>query len=187
MSHYIDIHLRPDPEIAEHQLMAALYGRLHVRLAELRVEDVGLSFPGYRAKPAWLGSVLRLFGPVDSLKRVTSGNWLGALRDHVQTQEVLAIPANAEHRRLRRVQAKSNPARLRRRQMKRHGLSEAEALARVPDSAAEGLTLPYVQLRSNSTGQTFRLFLELGAPQAEVKGGSFNAFGLSSVNTTPWF
>ena len=187
MSHYIDIHLRPDPEIAEHLLMAALYGRLHMRLVELKAEDIGLSFPGYRAKPARLGGVLRLVGQADALARVTAGNWLGALREHVLTKDVLPIPANAEHRRLRRIQAKSNPARLRRRQMKRHGLSEAEALARVPDSAVETLSLPYVQLRSASTGQSFRLFLELGEPQEEVKGGSFNAFGLSSVNTTPWF
>ncbi|MDC8784379.1 type I-F CRISPR-associated endoribonuclease Cas6/Csy4 [Roseateles koreensis] len=187
MAHYFDIQLRPDPEFPPHLLMAALYGRVHLRLAELKAEDVGLAFPGYQARPAQLGRVMRLVGPAQTLTQIAAGHWLGAVREHVIVHDLLEVPATAEHRRLRRVQAKSNPARLRRRQMKRHGLTEAEALARVPDSAAELLNLPFVQLRSASTGQTFRLFFELGAPQAEVKEGRFNAYGLSPVNTTPWF
>lgn len=187
MTNYIDIHLRPDPELPPHVLMAALYARVHARLAELKTSDVGISFPGYVLKPAYLGDVMRLFGSAASLTQVTDGNWLRALREHVIVQALLSVPDNVEYRRLRRVQSKSSPARLRRRQMKRHGLSEAEALSRIPDSAAEYLHLPFSQIPSASTGQTFRLFLELGPPQAESTSGEFNAYGLSSAATVPWF
>ena len=187
MAHYIDIHLRPDPELPPHLLLAALYGRVHLRLVELKATDIGISFPGYKVKPAQLGGVMRLIGPASALSQIMLGDWLRAVREYVLVHDLLEVPTGVEHRQLRRVQVKSSPARLRRRQMKRHSLSDAEARARIPDSAVELLRLPFVQLPSASTGQTFRLFLELGASQAEVSEGLFNAFGLSHINTTPWF
>jgi len=71
--------------------------------------------------------------------------------------------------------------------MKRHGLDETQARERIPDSAAETLHLPFVQLRSGSTGQTFRLFLCLGPAQPTPVSGEFNAYGLSQNATVPWF
>jgi CRISPR-associated endonuclease Csy4 len=187
--HYIDIQLRTDPEIPPHQVMAELYGRLHLRLAAMRSTDIGVSFPGYRRSPAQLGSVLRVIGSASALSNLlgSNGAWLGAVGELVQIQAVQPVPATARYRTLRRVQAKSSPARLRRRQMKRHGLSETEALTQVPDSAAEYLTLPFIQLRSASTGQNFRLFLALGEEQEDSRSGQFNSYGLSPNNTLPWF
>ena len=45
VSHYIDIHLRPDPEFAAHQLMAALYSKLHRELAQGKFTEIGVGFP----------------------------------------------------------------------------------------------------------------------------------------------
>jgi len=186
--HYIDIQLKLDPELPAHLLMAALYGRLHTLLTQQKAQDIGVSFPGYQKTPAQLGSVLRLFGASAALEALADGKWLGAVREHVSLQPMQPVPSTAAQRSLRRVQAKSSPARLRRRQMRRHGLSEAEALARLPDSAAEHLKLPFVQLRSASTGQSFRLFLELGPPQqTAISEGDFNSYGLSTARTVPWF
>jgi CRISPR-associated endonuclease Csy4 len=126
-------------------------------------------------------------GPASALDQLVSSLRLGGMRDHLRWEPVTMVPATAEHRRLRRLQVKSNSDRLRRRQMKRHGLTEAEALARVPDTAVELLRLPFLQVRSASTGQAFRLFLKLGAPQPEASEGQFNAYGLSSCRTVPWF
>ncbi len=187
ISHYLDIHLLPDPELAPHHLTEALFTKLHLALAAMDTDAIGVSFPGYAKSPVQLGDQLRLVGPADALALLLSTSWLGAMRDHIRLSAVLPVPAGVEHRHLRRVQAKSSPARLRRRQIKRHGLSEAEALAQVPDSAAERLRLPFVQVRSASTGQTFRLFLDLGPAQPSSSEGSFNAYGLSSTRTIPWF
>jgi len=114
-------------------------------------------------------------------------DWLRGMRDHIKVDAVAVVPADAVQRTLRRVQAKSSPARLRRRQMRRHGFSEVEAVQRVPDSAEERLDLPFVQLASGSTGQNFRLYLRLGAPQQSRSTGTFNTFGLSSTATIPCF
>ncbi len=186
MSHYLDILLRPDPEIAPHQLMAALYARLHLALVQLNSSTLGVSFPGYAEKPASLGNSLRMVGPEADLLRLLALPWLGGLQDHLHTLAIAAVPPQVGYRRLSRVQAKSNPERLRRRQMKRHGLSEAEAHARVPDSCIEMLALPFIALRSASTGQSFRLFLRCEATSAPVSG-AFNAYGLSATATVPWF
>ena len=59
-SHYIDIHLRPDPEFPAHQLMAALFAKLHRALAKAQAGTIAVSFPGYRTVPTTLGDTLRL-------------------------------------------------------------------------------------------------------------------------------
>ena len=187
MDHFLDIQLRPDPEIAAHHLLGALYAKLHRALVLRRSTGVAVCFPGYQSRPLSLGVCLRLLGSRPTLDELTQTDWLSGMRDHVTVGTVAEVPATATHRTLRRVQAKSNPDRLRRRLAKRHGLDEAQARERIPDSAAETLHLPFVQLRSSSTGQTFPLFLSLGKAQAVPLPGEFNAYGLSQCATTPWF
>lgn len=186
MSHYLDILLRPDPEIAPHQLMAALYAKLHLALVLLDSSTLGVSFPGYAEKPASLGNCLRVVGPEADLHRLLALPWLGGLQDHLHTSAVAVVPPQVGYRRLSRVQTKSNPQRLRRRQMKRHGLTEEEARARVPDSCAQTLALPFLTLRSSSTAQSFMLFVRCEVASAPAIG-VFNAYGLSSTATIPWF
>jgi CRISPR-associated endonuclease Csy4 len=88
--------------------------------------------------------------------------------------------------RVRRVQVDSNPERIRRRQIRRHGWSEEEARRRVPDSARRKTTLPFLICESGSTGHRFRLFIEHKVVD-DVAGGAFNAYGLSSTATLPLF
>lgn len=187
MSHYIDIHLRPDPEFPPHQLMATLYAKLHRVLAQVHANTIGVSFPGYQTVPVTLGSTLRLVGPKFDLERLMEHGWLTGMRDHTKVTPVVAVPTDAEQRSLRRVQAKSSPERLRRRQMRRHGLTEEQARERVPDSAVELLNLPFVRLASASTGQTFPLYLQLGPAMPVAQAGTFNSYGLSALATIPWF
>ena len=109
------------------------------------------------------------------------------MSDHVQVGEAAPVPLHAQHRSVNRVQAKSSPERLRRRQIKRKGLTEAQALAQVPDSARETLALPYLDVHSSSTDQRFRLFVRHGPVQAHAIDGFFSAYGLSPLTTVPWF
>jgi CRISPR-associated endonuclease Csy4 len=114
-------------------------------------------------------------------------NWLTGARDHTELALVAAVPDDAPHRSLRRVQAKSSPERLRRRHMRRHNLSAAKARERFPDTAAELLQLPFVTLTSGSTGQNFPVFVRLSPVVSTPHTGSFNAYGLSNSATIPWF
>lgn len=202
MDHYVDIRLQPDAEFAPSLLMAALFTKLHKVLAAHEHHDIGVSFPEMDvadipqppgpsrtgAHPRYaLGRVLRLHSTSQALQKLQAKDWLMGMRDHAVCSTVLAVPANASHRVFCRVQAKSSPDRLRRRQMRRHGLTEEQAQERIPDSAAEMLNLPFLTLRSQSTGQTFRLFIRLGPEQATPVPGGFGAYGLSPQATVPWF
>ena len=186
LDHYLDIHLLPDPEFPTGQLMNALFAKLHRALVQLSSRSIGVSFPE-ASSAAGLGRHLRLHGDLAALNDLSGQSWLTGMRDHVQFGQLLPVPADARHCQVRRVQVDSSPGRLRRRAMKRHGLSEEQALERIPDSAAKLLRLPYLSLRSQSTGQAFRLFIEQDAPQVEPRTGSFNAYGLSQEATVPWF
>ena len=188
LSHYLDLQLRPDPETTPTQLLAALYTRLHRALAAApTTPGIAVGFPGYDASRHTLGECLRLYASEAALQPWATGAWLGSLRDHVSMTVPMPVPAHAAHRTLRRVQVKSSPERLRRRLMKRHNISEAQARERIPDSVGRITDLPYLQLASTSTAQQFKLFLALGTTLAQPCAGEFNTYGLSATATVPWF
>lgn len=187
MDHYMDIDVRSDPDFAPSQLLSALYSKLHRVLVAQGRTDIGVSFPGFELKAPHLGMCLRLHGSLLSLSALEDGAWLIGMRDHVVLTPPTPIPDVATYRTVKRVQVKSNPERLRRRLMRRHNLDEQEARQRLPDESARFLSLPYFQLRSTSTGQNFRLFIEHGPTQPDAVAGEFNAYGLSHGATIAWF
>ena len=187
MDHYVDIDVRPDPEFPPHQLMSALYAKLHRALAARSSVGIGISFPGFDLKALHLGTRLRLHGSQTDLSALMASDWLAGMRDHVAFASPSAIPPDAQHRPVRRIQVKSSPERLRRRLMRRHAIDEQEASRRIPDSIARLVKLPFLQVRSASTGQPFKLFIDHGSLQPSAQLGDFNAYGMSREATIPWF
>ncbi|KAF7597959.1 MAG: type I-F CRISPR-associated endoribonuclease Cas6/Csy4 [Candidatus Dactylopiibacterium carminicum] len=187
MDHYIDLRVRPDPEFPVPQLLNALAAKLHRALVALQAEDIGVSFPHHKAKGSGLGDILRLHGTAARLQTMMQSDWLQGMADHVEQAGILPVPMGAQFRVVRRVQAQSNAERIRRRQIKRHGWSEKEARERIPDAVEKRLDLPWLTLRSQSTGQNFRLFVEHLPCQPAANPGRFNAYGLSNTATIPWF
>lgn len=187
MDRYLDLTLRPDPEFPLTLLMNALLAKLHRALHDLRRDDIGISFPGIAHNPRNLGVQLRVHGGEQALSSLLALNWLTGMRDHVDLSDILAVPASARYRTVSRVQVDSNPERARRRLVKRHGISEEEARQRIPDSAAKRTDLPFAQLRSHGSGETFRLFIQHGPLLETAQAGTFSGYGLSSTSTVPWF
>lgn len=187
MDHYVDIDVQPDPEFPAHQLMSALYAKLHRALVAQGLTRIGVSFPGVNSEAPNLGTRMRLHGELAALSAMLASDWLAGMRDHVALTPPIRVPDSAQNRVVRRVQVKSSPERLRSRLMRRHNLDEQEARQRIPDELACFAYLPFVQLRSTSTGQTFRLFIDHGPIQTSAVPGGFNAYGLSQGATVPWF
>ena len=187
MDHYQEIHLLPDPEFVPPVLMNALFGKLHSALVELRGLNIGVSFPGIMQARSGLGNSLRLHGSAGDLEQLLATGWLTGLLDHATVGVITVVPTIVDYRVVRRVQVKSSPERLRRRWIRRKGMSQAQACLAIPDSVSETLTLPYVTIRSLSTGQTFRLFIEHRPLQPHAVVGTFSRYGLSPVATVPWF
>ncbi len=187
MDHYIDIRVRPDPELATPHVLNALAGKLHLALAGLKSEHIGISFPRFRADRPTLGDTLRLHGDRQSLEQLMTRQWLAGINDHVRLGELLPVPATAKYRVVVRKQTCSSAERIRRRQMKRHGWTDEEAKQRIPDSIEKRLSLPFLNLRSQSTGQPYRLFIDHLPCQDTPAPGVFNTYGLSAAATVPWF
>ncbi len=167
--------------------MSSLYAQLHKALALSGRNDIGVSFPQAQDSASGLGAILRLHGDEEVLHRFCSSEWLHGVKDYVRVQAMGRVPDACQHRVVRRVQAKSGVERLRRRQIKRHGLTEDEAKARIPDGIRETLAYPYVRLSSASTGQVFLLFIKHDPLGDLPQKGAFNSYGLSRVATIPWF
>ncbi|MEH6500947.1 MAG: type I-F CRISPR-associated endoribonuclease Cas6/Csy4 [Pseudoalteromonas distincta] len=185
MDHYIDLNLLPDPEFPAPILMNALFSKLHRVLAQVNSTEIGVSFPAIGARH--MGNTLRLHGSKTALENLMKQTWLTGMRDHCDASEVRQVPEDAGHCRLQRVQAKSNAERLRRRYQKRHPDESPEAVAKViPDASEKRLELPYVRLKSQSTGQDFPLFIRQERVDAE-QVGAFNTYGFSQMATVPMF
>ena len=190
MDHYVEIRLVPDPEFPQSFLMNALFGKLHRALVADRHSDIGVSFSGYKEgrRAQTLGDTLRLHGTQASLTRLMDSGWLHAMRDHVDASPCQPIPADIQgYRVVKRQQFKTNAERLRRRYAARHDTTLEDARTRIPDSIERKVTLPYLQISSQSTQQRFCLFIAQGPLQKMPSTGRFNAYGLSTNATVPWF
>ncbi len=189
-THYINITLLPDPEFSHAHLLGALVAKLHRALVQGRTTDIGVSYPQHVGQPQTkrtLGAVLRLHGTPDALQRLMEQDWLKGMRDHTRVSEQRPAPTDAKHRAVHRRQFKTNAERLRRRRMQRKGETAEQAATAIPDSVERRPHLPFVQLRSSSTGQPFCLFVEHGPVLATPVPGGFNAYGLGQGATIPWF
>ena len=187
MTHYQDIHILADPELLPQQLMSDLFGRVHKALALEQSDSVGISFPKMRDEARYLGACLRLHGSETDLESLQK--YLGVLpSDYFLLAAIKPVPAQIEgYRRFSRRQSDSSLDRLRRRKMKREGISWEEAVEALPENREKRLDLPYVNVRSASNGERFRLFIEAGPVALSPAPGSFSCYGLSPTATVPWF
>ncbi|MBW4056557.1 MAG: type I-F CRISPR-associated endoribonuclease Cas6/Csy4 [Proteobacteria bacterium] len=184
MGHYIDIKILPDTEFSPSLLMNALFAKFHRALVEAGHGEVGVSFPQAQKT---LGDTARLHGSQGALERLMAIGWLKGLTDYTHVTAITVVPGNCKHRVVKRVQAKSSVERMYRRSVKKGWLTAEEAEARMNAGKEQQLKLPFVQLKSNSSGQAFRLFIQHGKLlDASVKG-NFSAYGLSDTATIPWF
>lgn len=186
MQHYLELRILPDPEFVPTVLMNAIYNKLHHALVKLNSNEIGVSFPDYDQEKSQLGSRLRMHGSEEILQRLMQLPWLTGLRDHIRIGEINTVPPKVNHVVFQRIQVKTNAERLRRRQMQRHNLAYEDAIKKIPDAIEKRLQLPFIILKSQSTTQTFRIYIKQEKVMAEVKD-NFNTYGLSKLATVPLF
>ncbi|MEI7707189.1 MAG: type I-F CRISPR-associated endoribonuclease Cas6/Csy4 [Chlorobium sp.] len=186
MNHYLEIQILPDPEFIPSIIMNVLYSKLHSALVKTGRSDIGLSFPDFNLKRKQLGMRLRLHGTEEGLMCLMPNVPLTGLRDHLWIGNIQEVPAGTSYIKVQRVQCKSNAERMRRRLIKRKKITEEEALAIIPDSVQKHLNLPYLTLKSVSTGQSFQLFIRQEVTINQVPG-IFNLYALSNQATVPMF
>lgn len=184
MESYLEIRVFSDPEFGDEILMAALMAKLHRALGTRGKGDIGVSFPRVNIKP---GDCLRVHGTADALKELEARNWRKGLNDYVECSGIQSVPKNALWRTVTRVQPKGNPERLMRRSVRKGWLTEEEAERRLQTMSLPTLTLPFLQMKSLSNNNSFRLFIRHGKITEHQVTGEFSSYGLSAVATIPWF
>ena len=181
MDHFIDIKVLPDPEFNATTLMNALYAKLHRGLVTLQNEKLGVSFPTAGKTP---GHLLRLHGEKSDLENLMELNWIKGLGDYTATSEPQPVPTETQQVSVRRIHNKMTTARLRR-AVARNSLTEKKAEELLENRKIP--KLPYLMLKSQSTGQSFPLHFEQKTLASEAAPGKFNTYGFSQTATLPWF
>lgn len=184
MEHYLEIRVLPDPEFTSNLLINALFAKLHRALVEDGTGEIGISFP---LVGKCLGDIIRLHGDQTALQRLMAFGWLKGLTDYTNVTGVLPIPQNCRYRVVRRLQAKSSAERLYRRSVRKGWLTTDEVGEKIKMVKEQHLKQPFVQLKSKSTGQMFRLFIHHDKILVEPTPGIFSHYGLSADATIPWF
>ena len=156
MKYYIGIHLLPDPEFSSNVLMNALFSKLHRAFVKNGCGNIGISFP---QENKTLGDTLRLHGSQSILEHFMSLGWLNCLTDYTERSGIMQVPDNCKYRCVRRVQVKSNLKRLYCCSVKNGRLTIEEAQEKINNSKEQCLKLPFVQIKSFSSDQLFRLFI----------------------------
>ncbi|REG83330.1 type I-F CRISPR-associated endoribonuclease Cas6/Csy4 [Marinomonas pollencensis] len=186
MDHYLDITILDDPEFTQPVLMNALFSKLHRALVEVSQNDIGVSFPSATKKS--LGDKLRLHGSKPRLEELEALPWRRGLGDFTVVTKIAQVPSTNEFCLVKRVHVKSNADRLRRRAMKRHGISYEESVKRIPQEVEKQLELPFVRIKSKSTGdQQFPLFIQQTITTSKGEVANFSKYGLSATSALPWF
>ena len=195
MSHYQELTLLQHEEVPLYALWGKVYTQIHLALTELQAAlgtgKVGVAFPEYRFDAAVqmgrLGSKLRVFADDAAiLQQLNLSQHLRRYADYVQLSAVAAVPAEHGLACYARVQVKSGAERATRRLIKRHPeLNYETELARLQALSVHS-ALPFIQLNSLSSKQTFRLFIAKTAAMA-AQTGDFGSYGLSNTATVPDF
>ena len=195
MKYYIELDLKNTPDITLYALWGKVYTQIHLALTELQAAlgtgKVGVAFPEYRFDAAVqmgrLGSKLRVFADDAAvLQQLNLAQHLRRYADYVQLSAVAAVPAEHGLACYARVQVKSGAERATRRLIKRHPeLNYETELARLQALSVHS-ALPFIQLNSLSSKQTFRLFIAKTAALT-AQTGDFGSYGLSNSATVPDF
>ena len=193
MDHYIDIKILPDPDFTTPSLMSVLFNKLHRALAEYQSNSIAISFAELGNvkddSDGALGSIFRLHGNQADLANLMETNWLKGMNDHIKKSEVAPVPSKHEFIQLRRLQcmSMSKIARMRQRRMQRENETLEQATQAIPDSLTTKLKKPFVNVKSASTGQSFKLFFEQKTTKDTDLVNECNCYGIAKTGVLPIF
>lgn len=185
MNYYRDITLLPDTEIGHHFLWEKVFGQVHLALVEAKNEDerspFGVTFPAFKADKHRIGNKLRIFS--DSEECLTSLNlddYLNRLSDYVHVTSIRTVPEKvSDYIRFRRLQTKTSPERLARRDAKQGNLSIHEAIKKHKDFIPQYTDAPYIWVNSLSSKQRYPFFI-VAEKVTYPNEQQFSLYGLSN-------
>lgn len=189
-------------EVPPHAVMAQVYSKVHIALAELNnrlnVVPIGVSFPEYDYEPNrhqsknTIGKKVRLIAKdQESLTDLNIAKYLSRLFDYISLGSIQPVPKNISGFSIyKRKQVKSSAARIARRIVNKTGVSESDALKEAK-RLITSTDLPFINLNSYSTSMNvnnnkFCLYVEKLSAESATEL-EFSTYGLSAVSALPDF
>lgn len=197
MKFYIEITLLSGPDVGINFLWSRLYQQIHLALVDNgnRAVSLGVSFPQYDADQNKLGSKLRIFAKSElDLAKMNVKQWLSRLLDYVHITQIREVPHNVElyavYKRQQPVRSYAKLERLINRRAKRENISIEKArndlITNSVNVGDEKLKTPFIDMKSMSSGNWFRLFI-VKEKATNYFDGNFSSYGLSNNSTVPDF
>lgn len=189
LTHYCELTLIPDPDIAPYFIWSKLFTQLHIALADVKnehnIDTIGISFPDYhydeKGKSSKLGLKLRVFAPNQKdLEILNLDKWLERLTDYVHIKGIKEVPIDkaTSHVSVHRYRFKPVDVQVKS-LAKKMEISDDEAMAIVAKRRPE-LKLPFIKMYSESNKTHYPLKI-LQQPRSEAKVGSFNVYGMNGM------
>ena len=194
MEFYQELRLLPGSEVPVTALWNELYPLLHRGMAAFKDGEghvpFGCTFPEYEAgaEKCSLGHIMRVFAETkELLEQLDLPDRLQRLQDYFYITRVRPVPKARikGYVNFSRKHDEANNSAKARRYARRHGMGEKEAMALFKTDKPI-LKLPYIKMRSGSTGQSFCLFVQKKEGK-EPQQGSLGTYGLSEEAYLPDF
>lgn len=179
LAHYREITLFPSEEgdgMTTGVLASAVMQHVHHFIAGGR--QVFVSFPQLDdVRPTGVGRIIRLHGAPDVLNQFSLPN---GIEDYTTLSDVRVVPHLQNLRVFERVQPK-NASRYRR--MLRYAEKCGKPIEHLKDAVGDSIDNAYFNIRSSSTGQSFKLFIKSRAKStaSRTARGSASGYGLGAV------
>lgn len=188
MNYYQEITLLPSPEISQYFLWQKIFQPLHMLMVETKSKSqehwVSVSFPKYTSKG--LGDKLRIFAINEqALDAFGLKNALRKFEDYVHITGIRSVPDSVVGQTVfKRHHSKQKNLSYARRYAKYRNMDIEEAFEHLNQKPKK--SLPFINLKSLSTGQNMRIFIEqIEEPLKTSQEWKFNAYGLN--NPVPHF
>ncbi len=192
MKYYQELTLLPDYEMSISFLWSKLYQKLHMLLVtnkNARNGNVGVSFPQYlKCSNGYpLGDKIRLFSETrEELADIDLKSAFEVYSDYLHITSIRKVPESCnKYLVYKRYHVENGREQKAKRYAARHKISFEKALELFPKDCHD-CTLPYIQLRSCTNANKFRLYIQRLESPTE-KTGIFNAYGLSNEASVPDF
>lgn len=189
LTHYQEITIILDPEIAPYFIWSKLFTQLHIALADAKnehgINSIGVSFPDYhydnkKEQSSKLGLKLRVFAPSQKdLETLNLTKWLDRLTDYVHIKRIAEVGDKATgyvsvHRyRFKPIELQVESL------AKKMNISSDEAMAIVAKRKAE-LKLPFIRMFSESNKTHYPLQILQQTSEEQVTG-RFNVYGMNGM------
>lgn len=196
MKYYQELTLISSAEVPSYFIWSKIYQQLHLGFVERQnsqgVVPFGISFPQYRyeSQKSEIGEKMRIFASnEDELNKLGVRKILQRFNDYIHVTSIRDVPEKKSGYAVYcRVHKESSPEQKARRFIKRHkdGAMEYEQAVKLFSKQRYKCNLPYIQLKSLTNQNAFRLFIKKSHCEKNVYNG-FGTYGLSNTSTVPEF